>query len=587
VKKLLLFVALSAALALGVAAPAHADGDVEDFEFSSFHGEYRLSTDADGRSVLKTIETLNAEFPQSDQNHGIIRALVDNYNGHPVDLEIESVTDENGNPREYETDSEDEFTVLTIQDEDVFVHGSQSYVITYTQHNVTRYFDDNNSDEFYWDVNGTGWAQPFKNVSATVFLEDDLAAASTGVDSFYGAEGENDQATIDEFDEGYTFSASDLGPGENLSFAIGFEPGTFVERDGSFFAAPWPTLSLIGAAGAVLVAIFALVARRTRLADAPGRGVIVAEYMPPKESIQLSALLSSTVAKSTPAHIVKLAVAGNLRILEITGTKQKYQLEFLTADGADTDDRTFLHALFGKQLTPGEDRSLDKVDEAAAKKITKLQAATVKRAVKDGYRRKVSYAGIGWLFALSLVLGVAGVVFAIASLVEAYGGAIPVAFIVTSVAGLIATWVLLSKTPLEREGVELRDYLLGLKLYISLAEADRLRYLQSPEGAITTPIATDDAAQLVKLNERLLPYAILFGEEKEWTKQLGKYYDDLGVEPQWYSGSAAFNTAVFASSIGSLSSSVTTAYTGSSSSSGSSGGGFSGGGGGGGGGGGV
>jgi len=587
VKKLLLFCALSAALALGIATPAHADGDVEDFTFSSFYGEYHLGTDAEGRSVLTTVETLTAEFPQADQNHGIIRALVDNFDGHPVDLEIESVTDENGNPREYETDSEDEFTVLTIQDEDVFVHGQQTYVITYTQHNVTRYFADNNSDEFYWDVNGTGWAQPFENVSATVYLEDGLSAASTSVDSFSGSEGEANPATIDELDDGYTFSASNLGPGENLSFAIGFEPGTFVERDGSFFAAPWPTLSLIGTAGALLVAVLAAIARRTRLADAPGRGVIVAEYMPPSEGLPLSALVSGTVAKSTPAHIVKLAVAGNLRILEIAGKKQKYQLEFLTVDGADTDDRTFLHALFGKELTPGEDRSLDKVDEAAAKKITKLQTATVKRAVADGYRRKVSYAGIGWLFALSLVLGAAGVVFAIVSLVEAYAGAIPVAFIVASVVGLVATWVLLSKTPLEAQGVELRDYLRGLKLYISLAEADRLRYLQSPEGAITTPIATDDTAQLVKLNERLLPYAILFGEEKEWTRQLGKYYDDLGVEPQWYAGSTAFNTAVFASSIGSLSSSVTSAYSGSSSSSGSSGGGFSGGGGGGGGGGGV
>jgi len=576
---------MSAALALGVAVPAQAD--VEDFTFSSFDGQYILSTDADGRSVLTTTETLVAEFPESDQNHGIIRALVDNYNGHPVDLEVESVTDENGNPRDYEIDSEDEFTVLTIQDEDVFVHGQQIYVITYTQHNVTRFYEDNDSDEFYWDVNGTGWAQPFDSVKATVVLDDELYAASTAADAFSGAEGQTEEAVIEEFDEGYTFSATNLEPGENLSFAIGFEPGTFVERDGSFFASPWPTISLIGAVGAALVAAFAGIARRTRLADAPGRGVIVAEYMPPRESLQLSALLSGTVGKSTPANIVKLAVAGNLRILEVAGKKKKYQLEFLTAAGADADDLTFLHAVFGKELTPGEDRSLDKVDDAAAKKITKLHSATVKRAVADDYRRKVSYAGLGWLFALSLVLGVAGVVFAIVSLVEAYGGAIPIALMVASVGGLVATWALLAKTPLEAKGVELRDYLLGLKLYISLAEADRLRYLQSPEGAVKTPIAVDDTTQLVKLNERLLPYAILFGEEKEWTTQLGKYYDDLGVEPQWYAGSTAFNTAVFASSIGSLSSSVTSAYTGSSSSSGSSGGGFSGGGGGGGGGGGV
>ena len=49
-----------------------------------------------------------------------------------------------------------------------YVHGKQSYVIDYTQTDVTKYFKDSNDDEFYWDVNGTGWSQPFAEVSATV-----------------------------------------------------------------------------------------------------------------------------------------------------------------------------------------------------------------------------------------------------------------------------------------------------------------------------------------------------------------------------------------------------------------------------------
>jgi uncharacterized membrane protein len=113
--------------------------------------------------------------------------------------------------------------------------------------------------------------------------------------------------------------------------------------------------------------------------------------------------------------------------------------------------------------------------------------------------------------------------------------------------------------------------------------------LQSPEGAekIGQTIQGEDAAQLVKLYERVLPYAVLFGVEKEWTKQLGAYYEAAGEQPDWYAGNGAFNAVIFASALSGFSSqSSTYSSSTSSSSGGSGGGGFSGGGGGGGGGGG-
>ena len=581
-KKTLAIAALALAGLFATAAPASAD--VQDFEFASFDGVYTLSLDDDGRSQLSTVETIVAVFPESDQNHGIARALVDNFDGHPVDIEIDSVTNGDGDPLDYELDSEDGFTIVTVADED-FVHGEQSYVISYTQHNVTRSYSDTQADEFYWDTNGTGSAQPFGRVTATVVLEDDLASSVQNVVSYWGAENAvNVAESMQNADGDYVFSVTDLGPGENLTFAMGFEPGTFVPRDDSFFGSPWPLLSAIAALGSVVIAFVASLLRRTRFADAPGRGTIIAEYLPPEDaSLPLSALISGTTAKSTPAHIVKLAVAGNLRILELAGKKASYTLEFLTDAGADADDLEFLHALFGKELTPGEDRSLEKVDAAAAKRITALQARVAMESFASGYRRKVPAGLVGALFAASFIAAGAGVVFAIASFASAHGGFIPALFIVPAIGGLVATWAIAARTPLEAKGVELRDYLKGLKLYITLAEADRLRYLQSPEGAQKITIAADDPAQLVKLNERLLPYAILFGEEKEWTKQLGKYYEDLGEEPGWYTGTSAFNAGVFVGSISALSTSAATAYTGSSSSGGSTGGGYSGGGGGGGG----
>ena len=145
------------------------------------------------------------------------------------------------------------------------------------------------------------------------------------------------------------------------------------------------------------------------------------------------------------------------------------------------------------------------------------------------------------------------------------------------------------------EGVRLAKYLEGLELYIKMAEKDRLAFLQSVEGADTSN------AGIVKLYEKLLPWASLFGEEESWIKELDKYYQ-IGNVPEDIDRDMLHGivTANVVSNINNTIRSSTNYHEpsssggggwdsgggGSSSSSGGGGGGFSGGGGGGGGGGG-
>jgi len=70
------------------------------------------------------------------------------------------------------------------------------------------------------------------------------------------------------------------------------------------------------------------------------------------------------------------------------------------------------------------------------------------------------------------------------------------------------------------------DHLWGIRDYIALAEKDRLAFLQSPSGALLRHDLSIDAQALV-LNEKLLPYAVLFGLEKEWVRELGVQYESL------------------------------------------------------------
>jgi uncharacterized membrane protein len=96
----------------------------------------------------------------------------------------------------------------------------------------------------------------------------------------------------------------------------------------------------------------------------------------------------------------------------------------------------------------------------------------------------------------------------------------------------------------------------------------------------------EDPKQVIKLFEDLLPYAMLFGLEKEWAEQFNNLYTQ---PPGWYSGNmSTFNAIYLANAMSGFNSASSNVFTApsSSGSSGFGGGGFSGGGGGGGGGGG-
>ena len=158
-----------------------------------------------------------------------------------------------------------------------------------------------------------------------------------------------------------------------------------------------------------------------------------------------------------------------------------------------------------------------------------------------------------------------------------------------------------SRRVLTAKGEKLNDYLLGMKDYLELAEKDRFAVLQSVTGA--ERIRVDDQNELVKLYEKLLPWAVLWGVEKSWGEVLVTAAAEVHAPIEWVSSTDQLTGWRLYSIVDSVSRSTppapvvararSTGFSsgggwsssgGSSSSSFSSGGGFSGGGGGGGGG---
>jgi len=643
--RILASIGLALGLALAVAAPASAD--TSDFTFDSMDVTYTLSQEPDGTAHLEVVETIVARFPDFDQNRGILRAIPRVNQGIDLDPQIRSVVDENGTDVFWEEyGSDDEFVVLALGT-DEFVYGPTTYVISYSLDNVvTNFTDPEPLDEFYWDVNGTGWDQPFGRVSATLTVDASAAGRLTGATGcFTGAYGDTNECTlavdgtIPESStatpapaaEPVTFSTSVRGiePGETLTIVVAFPDGTFVQgpayenqygggSGGGDYGGEYEPIEPPGDApfwaqilyvllglGAVGTAVGAGIQRVKGSRSAKGRGIIIPQYtVPPGLNVMVAAHIAGRPSTAFAAQLVSLAVRKKLRILDypVTASGADYTLQYLNSDDLDPIELELMNALFGGRLDEGEVKELAPADVSLGNAVRAVTATAKAAETAQGYRSAKSsigclFPGIAFaLFILSLFIGI-GVSISTYSLSPLAFGAGFLAFL-----ALILTVVFLSSSsgPLTQSGAETREYLEGMKMYLELAEKERFRLLQSPTGAERIDIG--DTKQIIKLYEKLLPFAVIWGVEDQWMQEL-VVHTGVDETPDWFLSTNGFTASSFTSALHGATTAATytpppppsTSSWGGSGSGGSSfssfsggsgGGGFSGGGGGGGGGGG-
>lgn len=596
---------LALVAALATATPAGAD--TSDFTFDSFDAEYTISRADDGSSHLVVVETIVARFPDFDQNRGIVRAIPDDYDGVDLETSVQSVVDQTGAAVYYEIERDGEFLVLALGTDD-FVRGVNTYVITYTQNNVVRNFADTNSDEFYWDVNGTGWDQPFDRVTATVTIAPALTPELSGNQACYvGAQNSTTQCDISGGPDGpFSASVSELSPRETMTVAVGFTPGTFVipEATGPRGPQDVPISEHLIAGGVGLASlgglVLAIVARR-RAGGVKGTGIIIAQYSEPTDiTILQSAHLVSRPSSAIPAALVRLAVRKNLRILaypvEVGG--EPYTLQYLGEERTNPEDKALLALVFGSDREPGAVREFGNSQQSLMRALTDLSSQAKNSLEPAGFeqRPKARALAIAAILTQIVLAVVAGLV--LINSLSTYANVSGVLITVMVVgSGILLACIAMAVAPnqLTRKGADAREFLLGMRMYLTIAEEDRLRALQSPQGAERINVGNNQ--EMIKLYEKLLPWAVLWGVEDQWMRELAVRVNAEHTQPDWFVGTDGFSPTVFSSTMRGFSTalmpppSVSTgsSWSGSSFGSfsgGSFGGGFSGGGGGGGGGGG-
>lgn len=594
--KFLLQCALLTALVTAFSGAASAQ-NTQNFSISNFDSNYLLTKNEAGVSQLAVDEYITAQFPNFNQNRGILRAIPQNYNNNDINLKIvrvDKATDRQSptaNTWLYTTSTQNNNLVLKIGDPNTYVQGAQSFHIAYSMQNVIKAYDD--QDELYWDVNGTEWQQTANIVTANVNLPADIAGELGKFACYTGAQGSTQKdceiskiINPDNSAKIVVTANSALAPGQNLSFVLGFSPGTFTIAKPTIWQVIQPYLPFaVALAIGTFTLLFVIRQWRKYGRDPKGRGTIIAEYSPPKNR---SVLVNDYVLQESgrqiaiSAQLINLAIRGYVRIIDNgDDKKQTFSLELTKAysDLAD-EEKDVITMFFGDKAVVGKIVKIKDLENKLSTDVTKLGTKLATSVTVAGYFRSNPTKATGKYIGYGIAVLVAGFFIALWGRQAGIGGGL----VLSGVILLIVAKRMPARTA---EGVKLHDYLLGLKLYIGMAEQERIRFHQSPETAERKRIDVNNPKQMLKLFEDLLPYAMLFGMEKQWGKEFEGLYT---TPPDWYGGNiSAFSTGYLLGSLGSFNSASTASFS-APSSSGSSGfgggGGFSGGGGGGGGGGG-
>ncbi|HEY1037259.1 MAG TPA: DUF2207 domain-containing protein [Candidatus Paceibacterota bacterium] len=544
----------------------------------SFSSDIQVRTD-NSIDVVETIEYSTGPISR----HGIYRNIYP-YSSEDRRMSIENVTvtDEEGNPHMFEVSNKGKSVRIKIGDPDKTFKGYETYVISYKATHAVAHLDD--VDEIYWNVTGNDWEIPIHKVSSSVTLPDGASVIRTAC--YLGAKGSKEMCSnVSGMPNEFAFeSTRSLDEGEGMTVAVGFPKGIVAPYsaadDTKNFLEMYLTW-ILGILLPVLTFSFSLWHWHKKGRDPKGTGVIVPQYevLDGLTPMEVGGIVKGRAnSNDVSAEIVYIATRGFIKITQLEKKTlglfktNDYEFEKLkdSSELENEHDRIILDALFKS----GESKvKLSELQYKFYSDSTKATSKALDTLLAKGYYSNLGgmkFFGAGrWAMSAFFSVWAAGFFGGIIGAVLLRSNPFPLMggiFLSVIIFAIVSSFFPAKSV----EGVAAKEYLLGLKDYLQIAEKDRLEFHNAPE-------------KKPEVFEKLLPYAMVLGVLDVWAKEFADLHD---ISPAWYASSngAHFNSIVFANSMSSFSAAASSSL--SSTPGGSGGGGSSGGGGGGGGGGG-
>lgn len=501
--KKLLKAATLLGLLIALAQPASAEvAYTENWVITNFNSDIILNIDGSADIT----ETITADFT-NETHRGIERSIPYEYtNGRTTPISALKVSNPDGNPWDIETFRENGyFFVQMTTPDNRQLKETATFKIEYKVSNVFNYLED--SEEFFWNVNGTSWVVPTTTITGTVNIptasEDTKIKCITGL---YGGTGDSCTITAEkniiEFSSTRPFEAY-----ENLSIVIGLPKGT-IAQPSEFQKFLWFLKTNPGVFFPVIAfAIMFTLWHKKGRDDRSVRDTIIPHYKPPQGLLpsETGTIIDEKLdPKDITATIIDHAIKGEI---EITETDDDFELKLKKPYTSTKEFETKILSEIFPNNEAGRKTGIASLKNKFGRSVTTIKKITMNQLVKDGYfphnpdtiRKLYMLPGAGVLIAVFNALGY-------------LKPTTSIGLIISAVIILIFGYRMPRKT---LKGTETYYELKGLYEYIDTAEKDRMKFQEDNN----------------LMFEKLLPYAMSFGLIKKWTNA---FEGLISQPPSWY-----------------------------------------------------
>lgn len=550
--------------------------------------------------VLEVEERLLINVENVNIKHGIVRHFPVRYRDNDgqafnVGFDVTSVTLD-GKSIPFAISYKGAYAHVRIGDAKTIIsRGPHTFVIKYETSRQVGFFDDH--DELYWNVTGNEWSWPIENASCVVSLprgESDATVPFKSVEWYvgtYGSKGNVSDAVLSGDDTVKTTRT--LAPGEGITVVYTWEKGIVTPPPSPYGNEHMQ--SVIAFIALILSCVwFVLALMRCRRSVAPS--VIPRFYPPDGASPAFVRYINSMKADgmSMTANIVGLAVKGVLRIEEhenasLLSKSKTFTLVKLECDAELTRDedamlmRLFPSGMESLTISRRYAKVLSGASTALRHAVISLGSALINNNRGLCVTGALIFAAClastlpftGENLRTTVAAGIAGGAVMLigctrpvlpertfsARVRECAAAIFPAliaAFVVSSICGGVKSRLMIvlpfiaaaavtsllhvfSTTRTDR-GAQLDSEVKGLRLYMSVAEKDRLEMFNAPDE---TP----------EVFERLLPYAMALGVAKTWGDRFAAVLERAKYSPRWYAGPSPY-LFVTHGGLGALSSAV-------------------------------
>ncbi len=544
--KFLYYLAIGVAIIISWPAQAKDAGQVTDWYVKNFNATITVNSD----SSLLIEEKIIADCGNLPDKHGIFRVLPTQTKTEnqtfKTPIELVSITDFDGKPINYSQSKNnfDHTVTWKIGDANTAVSGENDYKIIYKVKNAVR-SGNADFDELYWNILGNFWKIDIENFGADIIFPDNINKNNSEIYLYSGDTGQkgNPLANYEWAGDNVLriISTKTILPKQGITASIIFPKGIIAPYQPDFFELYGDYLWLLIT---LLVFTFSFLVWNKYGKDPKVNKTIIPEFEIPENltPLEMGMLISQGKLKNEhiSAAIIGLAVNKQIVIEEIPKQgifgARDFRFKKTGQNQNKNDQNPPEEMLMESILGSNQEILLSELKKGFYNHIPAIK----KTAIESLKAKNLIYQG-GLTLKNIFLAGAIIMMFAAFAIAGAQNLFAITAFAISAAILLVFGLLMPKRTP---KGAELNWRIKGFKLYMETAEKYRVRFYEKEN-----------------IFEKFLPYAIMFGIAKMWTKKMEEIYGKeyfANYHPAWYVGgiSGGFDAGNFSSQINSISAGI-------------------------------